>query len=93
MSLCQLQAAAVVAVVGPGAGVGSVGGVYLELDNHPELQAGLMTSHTDQLLVTPSVLGGATCVINVISFCNRNGSSAAGTHPQPDGSFHRISWI
>eukprot|EP00435_Cladocopium_sp_Y103_P015550 s4352_g3.t2 len=32
------KAAAVVAVVGPGAGVGSIGSVYLELDNHPELQ-------------------------------------------------------
>lgn len=32
------------AVVGPGAGVGSIGSVYLELDNHPELQASVFTS-------------------------------------------------
>jgi len=37
--LFQRQAAAVVGVVGPGAGVGSIGNVYLELDDHQDLQA------------------------------------------------------
>ena len=43
-----------VAVVGPGAGVGSIGSVYLELDNHPKLQAGFTSTQLIERVSFPT---------------------------------------